>query len=119
MTIGPLPILLAAVMASSCMQRPTTNPNVIVGSLTTGPNNLDPRLGTDDTSQKLHTLMYDTLVEFDDHLRVVPRLAERLDHPDPLTYIAIAGLLLTVAVVASYVPARRAMRVDPISVLRE
>jgi peptide/nickel transport system substrate-binding protein len=88
-TIGPLPILLATVVASSCMQRPTTNPNVIVGSLTTGPNNLDPRLGTDDTSQKLHTLMYDNLVDLDDHLRVVPRLAERLDHPDPLTYIAV------------------------------
>ena len=25
----------------------------------------------------------------DDHLRVVPRLAERLDHPDPLTYVAV------------------------------
>jgi hypothetical protein len=33
-----------------------TNPNVIVASLTNGPSNLDPRLGTDDTSQKLHTL---------------------------------------------------------------
>ena len=62
---------------------------MIVASLTNGPNNLDPRIGTDDTSQKLHDLMYDNLVELDEHLRVVPRLAERIDHPDPLTYIAV------------------------------
>jgi peptide/nickel transport system substrate-binding protein len=81
--------VIAATLAASCLQRPTANPNVIVASLTSGPNNLDPRIGTDDTSQKLHTLMFDNLVELDDHLRVVPRLAERIDHPDPVTYIAV------------------------------
>ena len=30
-------------------------------------------------------------MELDDHLRVVPELAERLDHPDPLTYVAHAA----------------------------
>ena len=37
---------------------------------------------------------------------------------DPLTFGAIALLVILVAVVASYVPARRAMRVDPIQTLR-
>lgn len=74
---------------TACLSRPTANPNVIVASLTSGPNNLDPRIGTDDSSQKLHPLIFDNLLEFDDHLRVVPRLAERLDHPDPVTYVAI------------------------------
>jgi predicted permease len=37
---------------------------------------------------------------------------------DPLTYAAIALLLMTAALVASYVPARRASRVDPVDVLR-
>jgi predicted permease len=37
---------------------------------------------------------------------------------DPSTYVAVVGLLATVALLASYLPAHRASRTDPISVLR-
>jgi putative ABC transport system permease protein len=37
---------------------------------------------------------------------------------DPVTFGAVAAILLAVACVASYVPSRRALRVDPIAALR-
>ena len=37
---------------------------------------------------------------------------------DPATYAAVIGIVLAAALLASYIPARRAMRVDPMVALR-
>lgn len=77
-----------AVAISACVARPPASPGVIVVGVTSGPNNLDPRIGTDDVSQKIDQLIFDNLLDLDASLQVVPGLAERLDHPDPLRYVA-------------------------------
>jgi len=49
---------------------------------------------------------------------VIGSLLFRVEPTDPLTFALVAAVLLLVAFVATYVPARRALRVDPISALR-
>ncbi len=71
----------------ACLQRPVDNPNIIVVGVPSGPANLDPRIGTDDTSQKAGQLIFSGLMTLDDRLRIVPQLAERLDNPEPTTYV--------------------------------
>ncbi len=41
-----------------------------------------------------------------------------VDSWDPLTYVTVAVLLMTTCLVASYLPARRITRIDPVNVLR-
>jgi len=65
--------------------------NVIVLGTTNSATNLDPRVGTDEASQKIHQLVFNTLVHIDNQLRIVPELAESIDHPDPLTYVAVSA----------------------------
>ncbi|MGA6953816.1 MAG: FtsX-like permease family protein, partial [Candidatus Acidiferrales bacterium] len=38
---------------------------------------------------------------------------------DPLTFLVVSAILLSAAVLACYLPARRAMRLDPITALRD
>jgi putative ABC transport system permease protein len=37
---------------------------------------------------------------------------------DPLVYLAVPAFLLFTALLASYIPARRATRIDPLAALR-
>jgi peptide/nickel transport system substrate-binding protein len=93
MRVGPCRtaacVLAAAVglaAAAGCSPRP--DDGAIVVGTTNSAINLDPRVGADEASQKAHQLLYNSLVRIDDDLRIVPELAESLEQPDPLTYIA-------------------------------
>jgi predicted permease len=50
--------------------------------------------------------------------RLTSRIVLLISATDPLTYIEVTGLLAVIALWACYVPARRAMRIDPIKALR-
>jgi putative ABC transport system permease protein len=51
--------------------------------------------------------------------RLMRGMLSGVSNTDPVTYIAVVGMLLTAALLASYLPARRATCVDPIVALRE
>lgn len=80
-----LVILLAGTFG--CRQSIDVPPGFLVVGMQSFPNNLDPRIGTDEASQKIHQLLYSYLLRIDDRLRIVPGLASSWDNPDPLTYI--------------------------------
>ena len=50
--------------------------------------------------------------------RLMSGMLSGITGADPLTYIAVVGMLVISALLASYFPARRATRVDPIVALR-
>jgi putative ABC transport system permease protein len=50
--------------------------------------------------------------------RLMSGLLFGVEPGDLITYVGVAGALFAIALVASYLPARRASRVDPITALR-
>lgn len=83
----PWAALVALAIAAGCGGTRPDDDAIVVG-MTNSPVNLDPRVGADEASQKAHQLLYSTLVRIDDQLRIVPDLAESIEQPDDLTYIA-------------------------------
>ena len=51
--------------------------------------------------------------------RVMRALLYEVEPTDPWSVAGVAGLVVAVAAVASWWPARRAMQVDPLSLLRD
>ncbi len=50
--------------------------------------------------------------------RVMSALCFGVSRIDPLTYLAVAAALAATALLASYIPARRAAKLDPAAALR-
>lgn len=81
-----LAALAAALLLTTCAPSPRDS-NTVVFLIETMPANLDPRIGTDAQSQRLHSLIFSSLLERDDNMNLRGDLAERWESPDPLTYI--------------------------------
>jgi peptide/nickel transport system substrate-binding protein len=59
---------------------------VVTLAVLSSPNSLDPRVGSDETSQRAHQLLFDNLLSLDEQLRVTGGLASGFEQRDPLTY---------------------------------
>jgi peptide/nickel transport system substrate-binding protein len=74
--------------AAACGREVPVAERPIVVALANSPTNLDPGVGIDESSQKLHQLLFRSLVKIDADLRVVPDLATRFETTDFQTYVA-------------------------------
>ena len=83
--------LVVSVLSVACgASAPTGDADIVKVVVRLSPVNFDPRVGTDEGSQRVHQLVYSHLLTIDDTLQAVPgldALAARLDNPDPLTYV--------------------------------
>jgi peptide/nickel transport system substrate-binding protein len=79
--------LTVALSLAACASEAPPDPEVITVALANAPTNLDPRVGSDEASQRVHQLLYNCLFRVGDDLRVVPELAASLERPDPRTYV--------------------------------
>ena len=77
--------LFYVAVLTSCSHRSPTDTLVMI--IESSPANLDPRIGTDDQSERVGKLLYDSLVRRDEHFDLQPSLAERWETPDPFTYV--------------------------------
>jgi peptide/nickel transport system substrate-binding protein len=82
-----LTFFFSILLISSCSRTTPTEPGTINFLIESMPTNLDPRIGTDGQSERIDGLLFDSLVELDEHRIPHGDLAERWETPDPLTYV--------------------------------
>ncbi len=70
---------------AGCARKP--DPNTLVMVIESSPTNLDPRVGVDAQSERIDTLLFDSLVHRDDHFNLQPWLADSWEIPNAQTYI--------------------------------
>jgi len=78
-------------LASVCLFSPACNHDVAPADTVTvaidkGPDNLDPRIGTNSESERIDQLLFNSLVRRGPQLEILPDLATHWEVPDPTTY---------------------------------
>lgn len=81
--LAALPLLLLG----CAYGHPATGSTTVNFLLESMPTNLDPRIGTDAFSEHVDYLLFDSLLQRDDHLNLAPDLAEKWEMPDAQTYV--------------------------------
>jgi peptide/nickel transport system substrate-binding protein len=83
----PLLLILLLCVLASCGRQESRVPGTVIIALDEAPQNLDPRIGIDATSERLVQLMFSSLVKRNAQFTVEPDLALTWEIPDPTTYI--------------------------------
>lgn len=78
--------LLAAALGFAACASPPPPADTLVVAIAASPVNLDPRVGSDEASQRVHQLVHCSLATLDQQLRVVPEAAEGWERLDDRTY---------------------------------
>ncbi len=89
MNRGLAAALAASALTLACGVQRSAPPDVLIVALANSPSNLDPAVGLDEASQKLHNLLFSSLLKIDASLQVVPDLAVRFDTTDSTNYTAV------------------------------
>src|SRR6185503_16049716 len=80
-------ILHFAFLTGCISSQPASDPNIITIAARVGPNSLHPLKANDEGTARIGQLMYVSLMDTGDDLRAHPRLAERIEMPDPTSYV--------------------------------
>ncbi len=80
-------LLCACAFLAACSRPSLPPPGTVTFLIESMPASLDPRIGTDVQSERLHSLLFSGLVERDPQMNIRGDLAETWEMPDPLTYI--------------------------------
>jgi len=83
----PLVLIVLLLLLPSCTYSDPREPGTVILALDEGPQNLDPRIGVDASSERLQQLIFSSLVKRTREFTVEPDLALRWEIPDPTTYI--------------------------------
>jgi peptide/nickel transport system substrate-binding protein len=83
----PYVLLLLFCMLASCARSEDREPGTVIFALDEAPQNLDPRIGIDASSERLNQLIFSSLVTRARDFTVQPDLALRWEIPNPTTYI--------------------------------
>lgn len=85
---APAALVIFCLLLFGCARHGAVNDSSTVNFLLESmPTNLDPRIGTDAFSEHIDFLLFDGLLQRDDHLDLAPDLAEEWEMPDPQTYV--------------------------------
>ena len=83
-----LALLLGVILGACSGPPPASETSYLVVAQRTSPNSLDPRLASDEATARIGQLVFSALLSIGDDLRPRPQLAEQLDSPDALHYVA-------------------------------